>query len=391
MPTYLARLTPPATGAIATLALRGPEAWDVLETLFTPPSRARTPADFFQRLRSQGQPGQFWLGRLGGPGHGGADEVVLALKEVVPVPTLEIHCHGGLQVLALLEETLCTRGAQLCSWEEILTRQTGDPVATAACASLCAAATLRTAAILLDQYHGAWRQTVLEVVSHLQQDQGGAALRQLQGLARWVPLGRHLTTPWRVVVAGAPNVGKSSLINRLAGYARCVVAPTPGTTRDVVTTRVAIDGWPVELVDTAGLQEAPEPLERQGMVLAVAAATEADLCLWLVDAGAPPVWPMPQLPNAHLVINKLDLRPAWDLAEAGEAVRVSAATGAGMDDLCQALSRWLVPEAPPAGAAVPFTASLIKLVEEAHQLCARAQWAEALGLLTDTLKLEPKE
>jgi tRNA modification GTPase len=69
-----------------------------------------------------------------------------------------------------------------------------------------------------------------------------------------VDLGRHLTRPWRVVVAGAPNVGKSSLINALAGFTRTVVTAVPGTTRDVVATAAAIDGWPVELIDTAGLR-----------------------------------------------------------------------------------------------------------------------------------------
>src|SRR5207244_11945531 len=78
--------------------------------------------------------------------------------------------------------------------------------------------------------------------------------RLLDELARYAGVGRHLTAPWRVAVAGAPNVGKSSLVNALAGYQRSVVAPTPGTTRDVVTALLAIDGWPVELADTAGLR-----------------------------------------------------------------------------------------------------------------------------------------
>ena len=105
-------------------------------------------------------------------------------------------------------------------------------------------------------------------------------------LARYAPLGRRLTAPWRVVVAGPPNVGKSSLVNALAGYQRSIVAPTPGTTRDVVTTRLAIDGWPVELADTAGVREATDALETQGVRLAREATAAADLCLWVLDASA---------------------------------------------------------------------------------------------------------
>ena len=69
-------------------------------------------------------------------------------------------------------------------------------------------------------------------------------------------VGLRLVSGWRVVLAGRPNVGKSRLLNALAGYERAIVDPTPGTTRDVVTVRTALDGWPVELADTAGLRDA---------------------------------------------------------------------------------------------------------------------------------------
>ena len=99
-------------------------------------------------------------------------------------------------------------------------------------------------------------------------------------------LGLHLTTPWRVVLAGAPNVGKSSLMNAIAGYQRAIVSPTPGTTRDVVTVTTAIDGWPVQLADTAGLRETQDELESAGVALADAAIGEADLVIVVSDASA---------------------------------------------------------------------------------------------------------
>src|SRR5262249_9004427 len=112
MTTSLALLTPPATGAIATLALHGPEAWEVLEDLFTPTRAQPSRQEFFRDWRLQTSPGTFFLGRLGETNRGATDDVVVALTSAVPVPSFEIHCHGGLQVIALLEEAFLARGVE---------------------------------------------------------------------------------------------------------------------------------------------------------------------------------------------------------------------------------------------------------------------------------------
>jgi tRNA modification GTPase len=283
------------------------------------------------------------------------DEAVLAVARVEPVSCAMIHVHGGREVIRWLTELLVARGLETRPWAEYVERalQGGD-LASLLATHLTNAPTVRTAAILLEQTSGVLRQALQQLLAHLEAGERELYQARLAELERWRTLGEHLTTPWRVVLAGAPNVGKSSLLNALAGYQRSIVAATPGTTRDVVTATLAIDGWPVEVCDTAGLREVGEGLEGEGIELARVAAGEADLCLWLLDATCEPVWPAEGLKNVRLVVNKIDRSAAWDLDRAGEAVRVSAVTGQGLDELCGAVSRWLVPEVPAAGTAVPL-------------------------------------
>jgi tRNA modification GTPase len=372
--TYLACLTPAGKGAVATLALRGPQAWKVACALFQPASASHP-------LPAEPKPGRFWLGRLGETGRGAQDEVVLAVIRTGPPPWLEVHCHGGPEVLRLLEEVFAGRGVSCCSWQELEQRTAASKGKATALAALVEAPTVRTAAILLDQYHGAFGRAVAAIRAALERNDQAEAGRLLNDLARHALVGQHLTVPWRVVVAGAPNVGKSSLVNLLAGFPRSLVAPTPGTTRDVVTVQIAVDGWPVELCDTAGWREAAESLEQQGIDLARGVAARADLCLWVLDASTKPVWPTATTGPVHTIINKTDLVAGWDLTRATDALRVSAHTGAGKEDLYQALSRWLVPDPPPPGAALPFTSFLAERVTLARQRWHERKVEEVLAIL----------
>ncbi len=369
-PTRLACLTPPGAAAIATLALCGPRAWEVVRQLFTPLSASG------RGLPDEPAPGRFWLGRLGEAGRG-EDEVVVAVKRGPPVPWVELHCHGGREVIRFLLEILEARGLEVCSWLDLERQGGAGPERVAALAALVEARTPRTAAILLDQYHGAFVRALAAVRERLTAGQLAEAESGLRDLLRYAGVGRHLTNPWRVVVAGAPNVGKSSLVNTLAGYQRSVVAATPGTTRDVVTTLIAVEGWPVELADTAGLRAGADSLEHLGIERARDAVSQADLCLWVLDASAPPVWPAPDIPGVRFVINKVDLPAAWDQDQAAGAVRVSALRASGLEELCRGLAGWLVPEPPPSGAAVPFTAVLCERVAAALQSLVAGRVEEA--------------
>lgn len=312
METHIACLTPPGKAAIATLAVRGPLAWPITRELFVP--RKAT-------LPDEPIVGRHWFGKLGKEQ---ADDVIVAVKN----DCIEIHCHGGVEVVRMLQELYVERGATIVAWQQFL----DDSIQVL----LAQAPTLRTAAILLDQANGAW-------------DNNTKDLRRLEEL---VPLGRHLVEPWTIVIAGAPNVGKSSLVNALAGYQRSIVSPIPGTTRDAVSVRLAIDGWPVELIDTAGMREASGTLERQGIERAHAAAEQADLRLWLLDGATEPIFPDVR-DDWQYVINKMDLPPAWDWQSIRSATMVSAQTGAGLTELCEMISRRLVPRPPAPGEAAP--------------------------------------
>ncbi|MBY0514458.1 MAG: 50S ribosome-binding GTPase [Gemmataceae bacterium] len=276
--------------------------------------------------------------------------MIVAVKWVDPEPVVEVHCHGGRRVVRWLVEQL----EAACGFAATV------PAKPQAARLLPFAPTLRTASILLDQLHGAFDRAVAGILANPDQ-----AAEPLAALARYAPVGRHLVAPWKVVIAGPPNVGKSSLVNALAGYQRTVVSDVPGTTRDVVTVPVAFDGWPVELADTAGLRAAAG-LEAEGIERAEAWIRDADLVVWVMDATVPAaevVRPRPRVGPA--VVNKTDQPAAWDLDAEPDALRVSALTGEGVPGLVAAIAQALVPHAPPPGAAVPYTPALADAVEAA--------------------------
>jgi len=146
--------------------------------------------------------------------------------------------------------------------------------------------------------------------------------------------GAILRNGLRLVIAGKPNAGKSSLLNALSGYEAAIVTQVPGTTRDIVSETIDIDGLPVHIIDTAGLRESQDTVEKIGIERARKAIQEADHVLYVVDATDSDV-PSIDMDVPHtLVINKLDLLADQKLANTNlESIMVSAKTGEGLDSL----------------------------------------------------------
>ena len=166
--------------------------------------------------------------------------------------------------------------------------------------------------------------------------------------------GERLREGLRVAIAGPPNAGKSTLFNRLARREAAIVSPFPGTTRDVLELHLDLGGYPVTVLDTAGIRETNDPVEREGVRRASEQAAGADLVLWVVDASASE-WQTLQLPAIKvasesitwLVVNKIDLlagdeqRRIESRFDRKEIVNlVSSKTGAGLDELVNAIARY---------------------------------------------------
>lgn len=175
----------------------------------------------------------------------------------------------------------------------------------------------------------------------------------IQRLDRAARIGLRLPSPWRVVLRGAVNVGKSSLVNAVAGYARSLVSPLAGTTRDILETRLVLDGWELDLIDTAGIREPAQPpglpIEQAGITRGLAAATTADLLLHLLPAADIESRSTPAVadPCRRLVVaTKADqLTEAARERLAGQVLLTSARTGEGLERLAAVIVDQLVPEA----------------------------------------------
>jgi len=327
------------------------------------------------------------LGRVlfGRWGQEPAEEVVVCRRDEA---TVEIHCHGGeaapRRILADLERA----GCRIIAWHD-LEAAAGGTFAAECTRALTRATTLRTADLLLEQCSGTLR-AALEALRGDARGDGNLieARARVDAILAWADFGRHLADHWKVVILGRPNAGKSSLLNALAGFDRAIVFDQPGTTRDLVTVETALDGWPVRLIDTAGIRGTECLLESQGIALARTEAVSADCRLIVLDASQPPQPEDHELvaawPESLIIAHKSDLPSAWDKRLPEGALAVSSLTRHGIDELIAAIARRLVPIVPAPGTAIPVTERQVELLQRARQALADDSWAafdSALGEL----------
>jgi tRNA modification GTPase len=333
-------LTAPGRGAVAVVRVWGPGALALADRTFRPVRGKALAESSHGRLR---------VGRFGS---GLGDEVVAVVIEGEP-SEVEIQCHGGSAAVALVVEALVAGGGRVRPPRAWARFSSGSALRAEAALALASAPTARVAEIMLDQLEGALDEELRRVLDVHPYE----ALNLIDRLIERSHIGIRLVEGWRVVLAGRPNVGKSRLLNALAGFDRSIVAASPGTTRDVVTVPAAFEGWPVELADTAGLRSTFDPIEAEGVAMARTRQRAADLVVVVLDRSEP----LDELDRAILhdhpvglvVANKSDLPAAWDELTVG-ALAVSAERGDGVETLVEAVARRIVPMTPEVGSGVPF-------------------------------------
>ncbi len=211
--------------------------------------------------------------------------------------------------------------------------------------------------------------------------------------------GSRLAQGWKVVLAGPPNVGKSSLMNAIVGHDRAIVHPTAGTTRDWIESHTVVGGWPIRLTDTAGIRDTHDPIESAGVERSRLQLSQADLIMLVVaaDEGWTPTHQVllsQTKVECFVCVSKVDLDPAGSasLAQDIEAqfgvpqalpncVLASSQTHPGIDDVLRAIETRLFASAPEAGAALPFLERHFGLIRTAIKRWQAGEYKQAVAAL----------
>ena len=382
--TIAAIATPWGQGAIGIVRLSGPQALAIAGRLFRPQTPRPGPWPSHRLV----------LGRIVNPVSGEVvDEVLLAYmrapRSYTREDVVEIQCHSGFAVLRQILQLVLEQGARLAQPGEFTLRAflSGRLDLTQAEAVLEVIQARGEAGLKVAARHLAGglgqkltdlRQAILDLLARVEADLDfGEELppldyddllpvlaeisAELDILVQSYGRGRILREGLQVVLAGRPNVGKSSLLNRLLQTDRALVTDIPGTTRDIIAEQFTLDGIPVCLADTAGLRQTQDTVEALGVARTQAYLSQADLILYLLDASQP--WQGDDTANLEqlrgqrvvLVLNKCDLPPVLTVPQVAAAwpqpiVAVSALTGAGLPELRQVIvQQALGQQAEPAG------------------------------------------
>lgn len=411
--TIVAPATPGGTGAVSIVRLSGPDAFAVAARL-TGLSPSGAPPRTLRRCPVR-------------DAEGGLLDAALAV--FFPGPhsftgedVSEIHLHGNPVVVETVVRAACAAGAVPAEPGEFSRRAFHrgkmDLTQAEGLCDLIAARTEEAARSALRQIRGGIREEIVplrerllsllalqEAAIDFAEEDGVPAisLQQLKervteiasrlgGLLLSYDAGHRFRDGATVAIAGVANVGKSRLLNRLAGEDRAIVAEVPGTTRDYLHADIVVGGVPVAVIDTAGLRETPDPVEREGVRRSREIVASADLVLFVLD-GSRPAGEEDRAAygeiaaRPHLVLlNKSDLASAEEGSRfAGEGkrgvLRLSAKTGEGTGDLVAAVARELLPADGAIRAQAPLTrARHRRAVETALSALSRAQDAAGEGL-----------
>lgn len=381
--TIAAISTPPGEGAIAVIRLTGPDAITLASGIF----RGRAANLAARTLHF----GEFAENRER------LDEGLLAVfrapRSYTGENMAEIHCHGGILVAARLLEALLRAGARAAEPGEFTRRAflngKMDLTQAEAVMDVIRASTPRALRAASEQLGGRLgaevekiRSTLLAVVAHLEAyidfpEEGisphvGAALlgdiRSVQarvdtllGTARE---GRILREGVRLVLCGAPNAGKSSLLNRLLGFERAIVSEIAGTTRDTIEEFASLHGLPFRITDTAGLRETTDAVEHEGVERARKAIEAADVVVHVIDITSPDFSEIAE--DEIVALNKSDLRAAAEIKHYTSNIKnslpVSSLTGDGLPELVEAI-------VTAARGAAPSDAPTLAAINARHQAC----------------------
>ena len=424
--TIAAVATAPGPGAIGILRLSGPEAVSAAAALFRP-------AD--GRPLEAHRPHSLVYGDLLGPGGEVIDRALATFSRAphsyTGEDTAEIQCHGSPMVLQLGLEALFAQGARQAGPGEFTRRaflngrldlaqaeavadliEAEDPAAVyQAAGQLSGALSRRVGAIydglagLLAHFHAVLDypdEDIDPFRADTIRDGLGAARAGLEALLATYDRGRYIAGGVPCALVGRPNAGKSSLLNALAGYERAIVTDVPGTTRDTVEVRCRLGGVTLRLIDTAGLRDTDDPVERLGVARSRAAMEGAALILVLWDGSVPPTEEdgallerAMELAPTILVHTKADLPsapvPVLSLDPMPPAVSVSAKTGQGLEELGAAVAA-LFPTAPGGAAGELLTnARQAGAARRALAAVERAGAALEAGVTPDALLTDAEE
>jgi len=367
--TIVAISTPFGRSGIGVIRLSGPAAVSITKSFFKPHSSDRA---FEHRNAIVGT----WMTLSNET----LDEVVVTFFQAPHSYTgedvVEISAHGNPLILGRIVETTRRGGARIATPGEFTLRAVAngkmDLIQAEAVREFIDAQTEQQARTALRQMEGALSQRIrpvkaqlVDVIAHLEAgidfaeddvdvpdnssiaDQIHPLVDQLQTLQETFGYGRILSAGLRIAILGKPNVGKSSLFNRLVASDRAIVTDIPGTTRDVLTETISLDGVPLRLADTAGVRQSKDRVESIGVNRTFETLADADLALVVLDGAGKlddddrQVMAKSEGVRHLVVINKKDLPQVMDekTLNGASRVHVSAATGEGMDELWNAIRR----------------------------------------------------